>query len=128
MDLPEAAARALDAASAAGADDAEAFAQDATGREIRVFDGEVESLTDGGERGVGVRSWIGGRGGHAARSDLSAQGGAGPAPWPGGPRPGPQTRSPRPACRIPTSLPPRRRQTAQNRPRSPASSTRRSPA
>ncbi len=74
MELDQVAARALDAAMAAGADAAEAFAQDATGREIRVFAGEVESLTDGGERGVGVRTWIGGRTGFAYGTDLSDEG------------------------------------------------------
>ncbi len=74
MELTDAAARALDAASAAGAEGAEAFAQDSSGREIRVFGGEVESLTDGGERGVGVRSWIGGRVGYAYGTDLSDEG------------------------------------------------------
>ncbi len=38
-----------------GAGDAEAYVEDSTGREIRVFDGEVESLTEAGERGLGVR-------------------------------------------------------------------------
>jgi PmbA protein len=74
MDLADVATRALDAASAAGAEAAEAFAQDSTGREIRVFGGEVESLTEAGERGVGIRSWIGGRVGYAYGTDLSDEG------------------------------------------------------
>jgi len=74
MELADAAVRALEAALSAGAEDAEAFAQESAGREIRVFGGEVESLTDGGERGVGVRSWIGGRVGYAYGTDLADDG------------------------------------------------------
>jgi PmbA protein len=39
-----------------------------------VFGGEVESLTDAGERGLGVRAWIGGRVGYAYGTDLSDAG------------------------------------------------------
>ena len=74
MELDQVAARALDAALAAGAEAAEAYAQDSSGREIRVFAGEVESLTDAGERGLGVRTWIGGRVGYAYGTDLSDAG------------------------------------------------------
>ena len=74
VDLEGLTARAVDAAVAAGAEDAEAAAQDSVGREIRVFDGEVESLTEAGERGVGVRAWIGGRVGFAYGTDLSDAG------------------------------------------------------
>jgi PmbA protein len=73
-DLEELAGRAVDAALAAGAHDAEAAAQDSVGREIRVFDGEVESLTEAGERGMGVRSWIDGRVGFSYGTDLSEAG------------------------------------------------------
>ena len=55
MKLEATAGRAVEEALAAGAGAAEAYAQDSVGREIRVFDGEVESLTEAGERGVGVR-------------------------------------------------------------------------
>jgi PmbA protein len=74
MSLQELATRAVDAALSAGADDAEAAAQDSVGREIRVFEGEVESLTDAGERGLGVRVWIGGRVGFAYGTELSDPG------------------------------------------------------
>lgn len=74
MELDAIAARALDAASSAGAEAAEAFVQDSHGRQIRVFDGEVESLTDSAERGLGVRTWIGGRVGYAYGTDLSDAG------------------------------------------------------
>ena len=73
-DLPAAAARAVEAALAAGAADAEAFALQDDGREVRVHGGEVESLTAATERGVGVRAWIGGRVGYAYGTDLSEQG------------------------------------------------------
>ena len=72
--LEELADRAVQAALAAGAGDAEATAQDSTGLEIRVFDGDVESLTEAGERGLGVRAWIGGRVGFAYGTDLSEDG------------------------------------------------------
>ena len=69
--------RAVESALAAGAGDAEAYVQDSVGREIRVFDGEVESLTEAGERGVGVRCWIDHRAGYAYGTELSEEGLAG---------------------------------------------------
>lgn len=69
-DLLEVADRAVAAALDAGAGDAEAFAQDSIGREVRVFEGEVESLTDAGQRGLGLRAWIDGRVGYAYGTDL----------------------------------------------------------
>jgi PmbA protein len=74
MELDSLARRALDLAMDAGAGEAEAYAEDSEGREIRVFEGEVESLTDAAERGVGVRAWIDGRAGYAFGSDLSDDG------------------------------------------------------
>jgi PmbA protein len=44
------------------------------GREIRIFDGEVESLTEAGQRGLGLRCWIDGRAGYAYGTDLSREG------------------------------------------------------
>jgi PmbA protein len=73
-DLEALAARAVEAALAAGAGDAEGAAQDSVGREIRVFGGEVESLSAAGERGLGVRAWIEGRVGFAFGTDLSEEG------------------------------------------------------
>src|SRR5688500_9119411 len=73
-DLAAIAKRAVEAALAAGAGDAEAYVQDSLGREIRIFDGEVESLTEAGERGVGVRSWIDHRAGYAYGTELSDEG------------------------------------------------------
>jgi PmbA protein len=73
-ELPDAAHRAAEAATAAGASDAEAWAEGSRGREVRVHAGEVESLTEAAGRGVGVRAWIGGRTGYAYGTDLTEAG------------------------------------------------------
>ena len=73
-DLEHLAQAAVGAALDAGAGEAEAYAEDGVGREIRVFEGEVESLTEAGERGVGVRVWIDGRVGYSSGSDTSDEG------------------------------------------------------
>jgi PmbA protein len=73
-DLEGLAAGALDAALAAGASRAEAYAQDGEGIEVRVYEGEVEALTEAAERGVGVRAWIDGRAGYAYGTDLTDDG------------------------------------------------------
>ncbi len=65
---------AVEAALAAGASDAEAYAAEEAGREIRVHAGEVESLTAATQRGIGVRAWIGGRVGYAYGTDLTESG------------------------------------------------------
>ena len=57
--------------SDAGATDAEAWVEEATSRRIRVYEGEVESLSDAGGRGVGVRAFVDGRSGYAYGTDLS---------------------------------------------------------
>lgn len=72
--LEEVAAGALDAALGAGANEAEAFVEDSTGIEIRVYDGEVESLAESAARGVGVRAWLDGRTGYAYGTDLTETG------------------------------------------------------
>jgi PmbA protein len=69
-ELPELAGRAVEAALAAGAGDAEAYASEAVRREVRAHGGEVESLTAATQRGVGVRAWIGGRVGYGFGTDL----------------------------------------------------------
>lgn len=74
LDLEQAAARAVEAAAAAGADDAEAWVERSVEREIRVYEGEVESLTDATSSGVGIRSFKGGRWGYAYGTDLSDAG------------------------------------------------------
>jgi PmbA protein len=69
-ELAPIAERAVQAALDAGAGDAEAFVQDSTGFEVRIFDQAVESLTEAGERGLGVRAWLDGRAGYAYGTDL----------------------------------------------------------
>jgi PmbA protein len=70
----ELARRAVEATLAAGASDAEAYASEDAGREIRAHGGEVESLTAATRRGAGVRAWIGTRVGYAYGTDLSEAG------------------------------------------------------
>jgi PmbA protein len=74
VSLEDAARRAVEAALAAGADDAEAWAEQSTSRDIRVYDGRVESMSDAGGRGVGVRAFAGKRSGYAYGTDLSDEG------------------------------------------------------
>lgn len=66
--------RAKEAAGAAGAGDAEAYAEDSRGLELRVYEDEVESLSESGARGVGIRAWLHGRAGYSYGTDLSEQG------------------------------------------------------
>jgi PmbA protein len=73
-DLEELARRAAEAATTAGASDAEAWAEGGRSREVRVHAGEVESLTEASGRGVGIRAWIGTRTGYAYGTDLSDAG------------------------------------------------------
>jgi len=72
--LIQLARRAVEAATAAGAGDAEAYASEEARREVRVHAGEVESLTAATERGIGLRAWIGKRVGYAYGTDLSVAG------------------------------------------------------
>jgi PmbA protein len=72
--LIDVASRAVEAALAAGAGEAEAYASEETGREVRAHGGEVESLTAASRRGVGVRAWRGSRVGYAYGTDLSEAG------------------------------------------------------
>ena len=74
MSLEDTARRAVEAALAAGAGDAEAWAEQSTSRNIRVYDGRVESMSDAGGRGVGVRAFTGTRSGYAYGTDLSDEG------------------------------------------------------
>lgn len=74
MDIESACGLAVAIAMAGGATAAEAYAEDAGGTEIRVFEGEVESLKRSGERGVGVRAWSGGRCGYAYGTALTEDG------------------------------------------------------
>jgi PmbA protein len=74
VDLEQAAAGAVEAALAAGASDAEAWAEHGVEREIRVYEGSVESLTDAASHGIGIRSFNDGRWGYAYGTDLSDDG------------------------------------------------------
>jgi PmbA protein len=71
MRLDGVAGRAVEAALSAGASDAEAWAEESTSRQVRVYAGELESLSDAGGRGVGVRAFAGNRSGYAYGTDLS---------------------------------------------------------
>jgi PmbA protein len=73
-ELSTTAGRAVEAALAAGAGEAEAYASRDSGREVRVHGGEVESLTAATQSGIGVRAWIGGQVGYAYGTDLSETG------------------------------------------------------
>jgi PmbA protein len=72
--LTVAARRAVEAAVGAGASDADAWAEESTSRRVRVYAGEVESLSDAGGRGIGVRAFAGTRAGYAYGTDLSDEG------------------------------------------------------
>jgi PmbA protein len=73
-DLEAVARRAVEAAQEAGAGQAEAYAEEDRSRQIRVYQGAVESLSDAGGRGVGVRAFVDHRSGHAYGTDLSDEG------------------------------------------------------
>jgi PmbA protein len=73
-ELESAARLAVEEALAAGGDEAEAWCEDAVERTVRVYDGAVESLTEAGSKGAGVRVFRGGRTGYAYGSDLGPQG------------------------------------------------------
>ncbi|MGN6254444.1 MAG: TldD/PmbA family protein [Solirubrobacterales bacterium] len=73
-ELSAVARRAVEAATAAGAGEAEAYVSREVGREVRVHGGEVESLTAATQSGVGVRAWIGHRVGYAFGTDFSEAG------------------------------------------------------
>jgi PmbA protein len=73
-DLEATARTAVDAALAAGANDAEAWVEESVTRQIRVYEGSVESLTDAGSRGIGLRVFIDGRSGYAYGTDLGDRG------------------------------------------------------
>jgi PmbA protein len=73
-ELAEVADRAVWAAGAAGAGDAEAYVEDSRGLELRVYEDEVESLSESVARGVGLRAWLHGRAGYAYGTDLSEEG------------------------------------------------------
>lgn len=73
-DLEAVARRAVEAGVAAGADEAEAWCERSVSRTIRVYQGEVESLTESQGRGLGLRVFRAGAGGYASGTDLSGAG------------------------------------------------------
>jgi PmbA protein len=73
-ELSAIARRAVEAATGAGAGDAEAYVSREGGRQVRVHGGAVESLTAATQSGVGIRAWIGHRVGYAFGTDLSEEG------------------------------------------------------
>jgi PmbA protein len=72
--LDDVARQAVEATLSSGASDAEAWAEESTSRRIRVYGGQVESLSDAGGRGVGVRAFSGTRSGYSYGTDLSEDG------------------------------------------------------
>ncbi len=74
VNLELAAGRAVEAAIAAGAADAEAWVEQTVSRHVRVYEGAVESLSDAGGRGLGIRAFEDGRAGYAYGTDLSDDG------------------------------------------------------
>jgi PmbA protein len=73
-DLERSARRVVDAALAAGAEQADAWCEESVSLMVRAYEGAVENLTEAGSRGVGVRSFVAGRNGYAYGSDLSETG------------------------------------------------------
>ena len=74
MSLEDLARSGVEAALAAGAGEAEGWCEESVSRRIRVYDGAVESLSDAGGRGIGVRAFLDGRAGYAYGTDLGEQG------------------------------------------------------
>ena len=74
MNLEDLAAAGVEAALDAGATDAEAWCEESVNRQIRVYEGAVESLSDAGGRGMGIRAFIDGRAGYSYSTDLSDDG------------------------------------------------------
>jgi PmbA protein len=72
--LAEVAGRAVQATLDEGASDAEGWAEETVSRHVRVYEGAVESLSDAGGRGLGVRAFQDGRAGYAYGTDLSDKG------------------------------------------------------
>ena len=73
-DLESLAGWGVEAALSAGAGEAEAWCERSTSRRIRVYDGAVESLSDAGGRGIGIRAFLGERSGYGYGTDLTADG------------------------------------------------------
>jgi PmbA protein len=73
-DLERLARNGVEAALAAGAGEAEAWCERSTSSQIRVYDGAVESLSDAGGRGIGIRAFLGERSGYGYGTDLTDDG------------------------------------------------------
>ncbi len=74
IDLEALAADVVAQAVKAGASDAEAVAREGDEFSVNVRMGEVETLTESGSRGLGLRVFLGKRSGSASTSDLTAEG------------------------------------------------------
>ena len=74
MILEDLAASSVEAALAAGATDAEAWCEESVSREIKVYQGAVESLSDAGGRGMGLRAFVDRQAGYAYSTDLGDEG------------------------------------------------------
>ena len=74
MSLEDLAASSVEAALAAGATDAEAWCEESVSREIKVYQGAVESLSDAGGRGMGLRAFVDRQAGYAYSTDLGDEG------------------------------------------------------
>ena len=74
MTLEQLAEAGVEAALAAGAGDAEAWCEESVSLRIAVYDGAVESLSDAGGRGMGIRAFIDGRVGYAYATELGERG------------------------------------------------------
>ena len=74
LDLERTAEAAVAAALAAGAQEADAWCEDAVNRTVRVYAGAVENVVEAGSRGVGLRVFSGGKTGYAYGADLSERG------------------------------------------------------
>jgi PmbA protein len=73
-DLEDVGARAVQAALDAGMDQAEAWVERSWGLEVRVYEGAVESLSQAGSRGLGLRVITSGRPGYAYGTELTDEG------------------------------------------------------
>ncbi len=74
IDLESLVADVVAQAVKAGASDAEAAAREGDEFSVNVRMGEVETLTESGSRGLGLRVFLGKRSGSASTSDLTAEG------------------------------------------------------
>jgi PmbA protein len=74
VSLEKLAGQAVAAALSAGAGEAEAWAEETRSRDVHVYDGRVESLSDAGGRGVGIRAFVDHKSGYAYGTDLSDAG------------------------------------------------------